>query len=60
MKCPVCGVWTLVKETRTKEMDTKYRRYECANGHRFVTHETLAWVIKQKGNKNGSISGDPI
>jgi len=36
MKCPVCGVWTVVKETRGNR-----RRRECANEHRFSTEEVV-------------------
>lgn len=39
MKCPTCDKWTVVKETRLRENNVKYRRYECANGHRFTTME---------------------
>ena len=39
MKCPRCQVWTDVLEVR-KNAAGKYRRYECANGHRFSTQET--------------------
>lgn len=46
MKCPVCGAWTMVKETRKKQDNTKYRRYECANLHRFTTLETVSSIIK--------------
>jgi transcriptional regulator NrdR family protein len=46
MKCPVCGVWVMVKETRKKtELETK-RRYECANEHRFYTLETICRVLE--------------
>ena len=48
MKCPVCGAWTLVKETRQRQDNAKYRRYECANTHRFTTLETVAKVIVAK------------
>jgi len=42
MKCPQCGTWALVKETRTsKNENTVMRRYECANLHRFKTEETI-------------------
>jgi transcriptional regulator NrdR family protein len=42
MKCPECGTWTSVKETRTrKEQNLVLRRYECANLHRFTTEETV-------------------
>jgi transcriptional regulator NrdR family protein len=30
--------------------NTVYRRYECANGHRFATLETVTRVIKPKAN----------
>ena len=38
MKCPRCDAWTEVLETR-KLVDHTYRRYECANLHRFSTKE---------------------
>lgn len=41
MKCPVCGTWTIVKETRTSIGNTRRRRLECANEHRFTTLETI-------------------
>lgn len=41
MKCPVCGTWTIVKETRTSTENTRRRRLECANEHRFTTLETI-------------------
>jgi transcriptional regulator NrdR family protein len=52
MKCPVCGTWALVKETRQRAENTKYRRYECANMHRFTTLETVAKVIAAKTPKD--------
>jgi len=39
MNCPRCNAWADVLETRTREDNTKRRRYECANGHRFTTLE---------------------
>lgn len=39
MKCPRCGAWALIKETRAKEDNTMRRRYECGNLHRFTTIE---------------------
>ncbi|CAB4136578.1 hypothetical protein UFOVP312_20 [uncultured Caudovirales phage] len=39
MKCPRCNAWSEVLETRIKEDNTKRRRYECANLHRFTTIE---------------------
>ncbi len=41
MKCPVCGAWTTVKETRKTADNQKKRRYECGNEHRFNTLETI-------------------
>jgi transcriptional regulator NrdR family protein len=41
MKCPECGTWTIVKETRTNDENTRRRRLECANEHRFTTLETI-------------------
>lgn len=41
MKCPECGTWTIVKETRTSTGNTRRRRLECANEHRFTTLETV-------------------
>jgi transcriptional regulator NrdR family protein len=42
MKCPVCGAWTTVKETRTRKTDgVVTRRYECGNMHRFSTEERV-------------------
>lgn len=41
MKCPRCGAWTDVLETRTRKDGTKHRRYECANEHRFTTIEQV-------------------
>lgn len=48
MKCPVCKAWVEVKETRDRPGNIKYRRYQCANIHRFVTHEKVVRVIKPK------------
>lgn len=42
MKCPECGAWTSVKETRTRKIENiTVRRYECANLHRFTTEEIV-------------------
>ena len=40
MKCPTCGVWSRVLETRT---DIRVR--ECANEHRWRTHEVVMAVL---------------
>lgn len=36
VNCPKCNAWTEVLETRKRKAGT-YRRYECANLHRFST-----------------------
>lgn len=41
MKCPRCGAWTEVLETRQAADNVTRRRYECANEHRFTTIELL-------------------
>jgi hypothetical protein len=41
MKCPRCGTWARVLETREKPENQTYRRYECANLHRFSTMESV-------------------
>jgi len=41
MRCPECGTWTIVKETRVSTGNTRRRRLECANEHRFTTLETI-------------------
>lgn len=46
MKCPVCGTWTTVKETRTRKVDgVVTRRYECGNLHRFSTEERVRYEL---------------
>ena len=39
MKCPECGAWSLVKDTRDSETFGHMRRRECANYHKFTTQE---------------------
>jgi transcriptional regulator NrdR family protein len=51
MKCPECGTWTIVKETRTSTGNSRRRRLECANEHRFTTLETII-VSKKTPPKN--------
>lgn len=43
MKCPTCGAWSSVLETRGVT-----RRRECANGHRFSTIEVPPGVVNKK------------
>jgi len=40
VKCPQCGQWTSVLYTRP-ENESRKRRYQCANEHRFWTMETI-------------------
>jgi transcriptional regulator NrdR family protein len=61
MKCPVCGAWTVVKETRADKNNSRRRRIECANMHRFTTLETVIAEktrVRQK-QKTAEISGKP-
>lgn len=52
MICPQCNAWTRVLETRHKYNNETYRRYECANGHRFSTMERVK--IKEVKNADNS------
>jgi transcriptional regulator NrdR family protein len=61
MKCPECGAWTVVKETRADENNSRRRRIECANMHRFTTLETVIarkTQLRQK-QKAAEASGKP-
>lgn len=55
MVCPTCNAWTACLESRHRQprgapvnTNAVYRRYQCANGHRFSTLETVTRVIKPK------------
>lgn len=51
MKCPQCGAWALIKETRTRvTRNVVVRRYECANLHRFSTEETVKCTAVENPN----------
>jgi transcriptional regulator NrdR family protein len=53
IKCPQCGSWTEVIETRKiGKKDIVYRRRECGNGHRLVTHETFVKMIEHDSTKS--------
>jgi len=61
MKCPECGAWTVVKETRADQNNSRRRRIECANLHRFTTLETVIATktqLRQK-QKAAEASGKP-
>lgn len=49
MKCPQCGAWVQVMETRNKPDGSRRRRYECGNLHRFTTLETVVESKKSGG-----------
>lgn len=56
MKCPLCGTWTHVLETR----EGNRRRRECANHHRFWTLERATEGIRlQEWARNQKIIADP-
>ena len=50
MKCPTCGTWTEVLETRKLAGYTR-RRYQCANLHRFTTREVVHPPVKKEKTK---------
>jgi transcriptional regulator NrdR family protein len=41
MKCPVCGTYTEVIDSRMRSDGVRRRRYMCANMHRFTTLELI-------------------
>lgn len=45
MKCPTCGAWSSVLDTRTGPHESLRRRRECGNGHRFATLEVFPEVL---------------
>jgi hypothetical protein len=45
MKCPTCGAWSNVLDTRQGPYESLRRRRECGNGHRFATLEVFPEVI---------------
>lgn len=50
MKCPICGAWSEVLETRQG-----VRRRECANQHRFSTIEVLRTLAaKREAQRNAT------
>lgn len=53
MKCPDCGAWTEVKDTRMRPDNTRRRAYVCANEHRFTTVERVEVVKRGGARPNG-------
>ena len=60
MICPVCKAWVMVKETRARANNTKYRRYECANEHRFTTVESIERVIEKDKKASTWVKNDRL
>ena len=61
MKCPECGAWTVVKDSRVDQNNSRRRRIECANMHRFTTLETVIATKTRirKKQKAAEASGKP-
>lgn len=53
MKCPICNAWAEIKETRVRQDNTKRRRYECGNLHRFSTEERVVELKRGGKRKKG-------
>lgn len=47
MKCPLCGTWSTVLETRENSEGVTRRRRECANRHRFSSFEISETAYKR-------------
>lgn len=53
MKCPTCGAWCAVLETRNRQPENRTRRrYECGNLHRFTTLEAVVKYRHKHDNRN--------
>lgn len=48
MKCPRCGAWSNVLDTRDGDHLTLRRRRQCGNGHRFTTLEVLPTALNRR------------
>lgn len=56
MKCPTCGAWALIKETRHRKTSPNvYRRYECGNLHRFSTEERVVTETLRERRKTKAL-----
>jgi transcriptional regulator NrdR family protein len=58
MKCPQCGVWSVVLETRTREDNTRRRTLECGNLHKFNTVERIEVVTRGGARKKEVVKKD--
>jgi len=55
VKCPVCDKWVKTLETRERQDKSTYRRYECANEHRFVTKEKVERILVVSHDKRKKV-----
>jgi transcriptional regulator NrdR family protein len=53
MRCQECRAWSEVKETRQRANGSTYRRYVCANAHRFSTKEVVVAKKIMKAQSEG-------
>jgi hypothetical protein len=64
VKCPTCGIWSEVLDTRQRDQGHRIeRRHLCANGHRFVTvqiHRPVYCSAKQRQAKFLATANDRI
>lgn len=52
MKCPICGAWSSVIETRENiKRESTRRRRKCANEHKFWTLEVFPGFINPEAAK---------
>jgi transcriptional regulator NrdR family protein len=52
MICPICKAWTQVIDSRPNKGGAgRYRRYQCANLHRFTTEKKIVGKAKKEFGK---------
>jgi transcriptional regulator NrdR family protein len=52
MNCPICNTWTEQIDTR-KRAGSIFRRYECANLHRFTTKDREVFRVDEAKQRVG-------
>ncbi len=56
MRCPKCGAWSEVKETRADDASFKTKRRRiCANKHLFTTYEVLPAALASTRDQRSTI-----
>lgn len=56
MRCPRCGAWSSVEETRVSDPSFKTKRRRlCANGHLFTTYEVLPAMLASTRDQRATI-----